>query len=409
MATIAKKALPKEQPTFIWEGKNKAGVKVRGEEQAINQNMLRATLRRRGIQPRVIKVKRKPLLGGSVGPADIAYFARQLTAMMRSGVPLVQSLELIGSGHEKAGMQTLIKKITQDIEGGADLGTALSQHPKHFDDLFVSLVKAGEHSGSLEDMLEKIATYKEKTESMKAKVKKAMMYPLMVLIMAAVVSAIMLIWVIPQFKSIFESFGADLPAFTLWVIGLSEWLQSSWWQPILIIIVSGFAFAQAKQRSEKFNVFVDTIALKIPVMGVIIEKSAVARFARTLSTMFAAGVPMVEAMDSVAGSTGNRLYQNATLQIKDDISKGVQLNTSMLTTQRFPSMVVQMTKIGEESGRLEEMLNKVADYFEEQVDDLVDTLSKQIEPLVMAVLGVIVGGLVIAMYLPIFKLGAVVG
>jgi len=409
MATIAKKAQIKEPPIFIWEGKNKAGVKVRGEEQAANANMLRATLRRRGINPKMIKAKRKPLMGASVGPADIAFFARQLTAMMRSGVPLTQSLELIGNGHEKAGMQDLIKRIRQDIESGSDLGTALSNHPKYFDDLFVSLVKAGEHSGSLEDMLEKIATYKEKSESMKAKVKKAMMYPLMVLIMAAVVSCIMLIWVIPQFKSIFENFGADLPAFTLWVIGLSEWLQASWWQPLLAIIVGGFAFRQAKLRSEKFNVFIDGLVLKIPVMGVIIEKSAIARFSRTLATMFAAGVPMVEAMDSVAGSTGNRLFANATLQIKEDISKGVQLNTSMLTTQRFPSMVVQMTKIGEESGRLEEMLNKVAEYFEEQVDDLVDTLSKQIEPLVMAVLGVIIGGLVIAMYLPIFKMGAVVG
>ncbi|WP_022950357.1 type II secretion system F family protein [Leucothrix mucor] len=410
MATsVARKNNAKEQPTFIWEGKNKAGVKIRGEEQAANSNMLRATLRRRGIQPKVIKTKRKPLMGASISPADIAYFARQLTAMMRSGVPLMQSLELIGSGHEKAGMQALIKKIREDIESGADLGTALSNHPKHFDDLFVSLVKAGEHSGSLEDMLEKIATYKEKTESMKAKVKKAMMYPLMVLIMAVVVSTIMLIWVIPQFKDIFSSFGADLPAFTLMVIGMSEWLQASWWQPVLIIIVIGVAFTQAKQRSEKFNIFVDTVVLKLPVMGVIIEKSAVARFSRTLSTMFSAGVPMVESMDSVAGSTGNRLFEQATLQIKDDISKGVQLNTAMLTTQRFPSMVVQMAKIGEESGRLEEMLNKVADYFEEQVDDLVDTLSKQIEPLVMAVLGVLVGGLVIAMYLPIFKLGAVVG
>lgn len=409
MATLAKKSPTKDPTIFIWEGKNKAGVKVRGENEAANVNMLRATLRRRGIQPKIIKVKRKPMFGASIGPSDIAYFARQLTAMMRSGVPLVQSLELISNGHEKAGMQDLIKKIRQDIEGGADLGTALGNHPKHFDDLFVSLVKAGEHSGSLEDMLEKIATYKEKSESMKAKVKKAMMYPLMVLIMAAVVSCIMLIWVIPQFKSIFDSFGADLPAFTLWVIGLSEWLQASWWQPLLGMIIIGVAFKQSKMRSEKFNVFVDAAALKIPVMGVIIEKSAIARFARTLATMFAAGVPMVESMDSVAGSTGNRLFANATLQIKDDISKGVQLNTAMMTTQRFPSMVVQMTKIGEESGRLEEMLNKVAEYFEEQVDDLVDTLSKQIEPLVMAVLGVIIGGLVIAMYLPIFKLGAAVG
>jgi len=409
MATLAKSTTPKENPTFIWEGKNKVGVKVRGEEQAINANMLRATLRRKGIQPRWIKPKRKPLMGGKIKPADIAHFARQLTAMMRSGIPLVQALELIGNGHENPAIQTLIKKIRADIEGGADLGTALANHPKHFDDLFVSLVKAGEHSGALEDMLDKIATYKEKTESMKAKVKKAMMYPIMVLIMALVVSAIMLIFVIPQFKSIFEGFGADLPAFTLMVIGLSEWLQASWWQPVLGAIIIGVAFTQAQLRSEKFNVFVDTVVLKLPVMGVIIEKSAIARFSRTLATMFAAGVPMVEAMDSVAGSTGNRLFANATMQIKDDISKGVQLNTSMLTTQRFPSMVVQMTKIGEESGRIEEMLNKVADYFEEQVDDLVDTLSKQIEPMVMAVLGVIVGGLVIAMYLPIFKLGAVVG
>lgn len=409
MATLTKSSTPKENPTFIWEGKNKAGVKVRGEEQAINANMLRATLRRKGIQPRWIKPKRKPLLGGSIKPADIAHFARQLTAMMRSGIPLVQALELIGNGHENPAIQTLIKQIRADIEGGADLGTALANHPKHFDDLFVSLVKAGEHSGALEDMLDKIATYKEKTESMKAKVKKAMMYPIMVMVMALVVSAIMLIFVIPQFKSIFEGFGADLPAFTLMVVGLSEWLQVSWWKPILVAILIGVAFSQASQRSEKFNVFIDTLVLKIPIMGVIVEKSAIARFSRTLSTMFAAGVPMVEAMDSVAGSTGNRLFANATMQIKDDISKGVQLNTSMLTTQRFPSMVVQMTKIGEESGRLEEMLNKVADYFEEQVDDLVDTLSKQIEPLVMAVLGVIVGGLVIAMYLPIFKLGAVVG
>lgn len=409
MATLAKSSTPKETPTFIWEGKNKAGVKVRGEEQAANANMLRATLRRKGIQPKWIKPKRKPLMGGTIKPADIAHFARQLTAMMRSGIPLVQALELIGNGHENAAIQTLIKKIRADIEGGADLGTALSHHPKYFDDLFVSLVKAGEHSGALEDMLDKIATYKEKTESMKAKVKKAMMYPIMVMVMALVVSAIMLIFVIPQFKSIFEGFGADLPAFTLMVVGLSEWLQVSWWKPILVAILIGVAFSQAKQRSEKFNIFIDTIVLKIPIMGIIIEKSAIARFSRTLSTMFAAGVPMVEAMDSVAGSTGNRLFANATLQIKDDISKGVQLNTSMLTSQRFPSMVVQMTKIGEESGRLEEMLNKVADYFEEQVDDLVDTLSKQIEPIVMAVLGVIVGGLVIAMYLPIFKLGAVVG
>lgn len=411
MATaVANKKISKlDQPTFVWEGLNKAGVKIRGETQAINENFLRADLRRQGISPKLVKKKSKRLSGGKIKPIDISYFARQLTTMMRAGVPMVQSLELISAGHEKPAMRELIIKITKDIESGEDLAGALSHHPIYFDDLFVNLIRAGEQAGTLEDMIDKVATYKEKTERMKAKVKKAMMYPLIVIIAAAVVSVIMLVWVIPTFKDIFEGFGADLPAFTLWVIGLSEWLQATWWLPLIIIIGSIVGFTQARRRSRKFHRFVDRLILKIPLMGVIVNKSSVARFARTLSTMFAAGVPMVEAMDAVAGSTGNIVYEEATYQIKEDTSKGVQLHVAMATTQEFPSMVVQMAKIGEESGRLEEMLDKVADYFEEQVDDLVDTLSKQMEPMIMAVLGVLVGGLVVAMYLPIFKLGAAVG
>ncbi len=411
MATLAAKKTnkKKENPSFTWEGINKAGVKIRGESQAINENFLRAELRRQGITPKNIRKKSNRVSGKAIKPVDISYFARQLTTMMRAGVPMVQSLELIGSGHEKPAMRELIQKITNDIEGGSDLAGALAAHPQYYDDLFVNLIRAGEQAGTLEDMIDKVATYKEKTESMKAKVKKAMMYPMMVVFAAVIVSTIMLIWVIPTFKEVFEGFGADLPAFTLWVISLSEWLQAYWYWPLGIVIASVVGFKQARLRSEKFKHFVDRMVLKIPVMGVIINKSAVARFARTLATMFAAGVPLVEAMDAVAGSTGNIVYEKATLQMKEDTSKGVQLHVAMTTTQTFPSMVVQMTKIGEESGRLEEMLDKVADYFEEQVDDLVDSLSKQIEPMIMAILGVLVGGLVIAMYLPIFKMGAAVG
>lgn len=397
-----------DQPTFVWEGTNKDGVKIRGEDRAANANLLKATLRRKGIKPKYIKPKRKPLSKAKIKTADIAQFARQLTSMMKSGVPLIQSLELMASGHENPSMQELIKAVAKDIAGGNDLGGSLAKHPKYFDELFVNLVGAGEHSGSLETMLEKVATYKEKSESLKSKIKKAMMYPLIVVIAAVVVTAIMLIFVIPQFKELFEGFGADLPAFTQFVVNLSEWLQAKWYIPLGITIAIGYAFGQAKQRSPKFNYLMDRIVLKLPVTGNIINKSSVARFARTLATMSSSGVPLVEAMDSVAGATGNALYKDATLRMKEDTSKGVQLNVAMQTTQQFPKMVVQMTKIGEESGRLEEMLDKVADYYEEQVDDLVDSLSKQIEPIIMGVLGILVGGLIVAMYLPIFKMGSAI-
>jgi type IV pilus assembly protein PilC len=397
-----------QKPMYIWEGINRNGVKIRGETQAVNPNWLRAELRRKGINPGRVYRKPKTLFKPAIKPADIAHFARQLTTMMRSGVPMVQSLQMIATSGDNPSMRDLITKVARDIESGASLGEALARHPRYFDKLFVNLVKAGEQAGTLEDMLEKVATYKEKSEALKAKVKSAMMYPLIVIIAAVVVSTILLIWVIPQFKEVFSSFGADLPAFTLFVISISDWLQAYWWIPLFGMVAIGYSFTIARRKSKAFDRFVDRTSLKIPIIGNILNLSAIARFSRTLSTMFAAGVPLVESMDSVAGATGNAIYEDATNQMKSDIASGVQLNTAMQTSQVFPNFVIQMTRIGEESGRLEDMLGKVATYYEEQVDNLVDTLSKQIEPLIMAVLGVIVGGLVIAMYLPIFKLGAVV-
>ncbi len=399
---------PLDYPIFLWEGKNKDGVVMRGEERSPNMNLLRATLRRKGIKIKHIKAKRKPLSQPKIITADISHFARQLTSMMRSGIPLIQSLELIASGHENASMQNLITTIAKDIANGDDFGKALSKHPKYFDELFCNLVSAGEKAGTLEDMIDKVAVYKEKSEKLKAKMKKAMKYPISVVVAAVVVTSILLLFVIPQFKELFAGFGADLPAFTLMVVGMSEWLQANWYFLFggMYLVLQGFK--QAKFRSEKFRVFLDKLSLKIPITGTIVEKSSVARFTRTLATMSASGVPIVEAMDSVAGATGNIVFKNATLNIKDDISKGVQLYVAMQTTQVFPSMVVQMTKIGEESGRIEDMLNKVADYFEEQVDDLVDSLAAQMEPIIMGVLGILVGGLIVAMYLPIFKMGAAI-
>lgn len=397
-----------QYPTFVWEGINRNGVKIRGETQAVNAAWLRAELRRKGVNPGRIYRKPKTLFKPAIKPADIAHFARQLTTMMRSGVPMVQSLHMIASSGDNPSVRDLVKRVAGDIEAGASLGDALSRQPKYFDKLFVNLVRAGEQAGTLENMLDKVATYKEKSEALKAKIKKALMYPVIVIVAAVVVSAILLIWVIPQFKEVFSSFGADLPAFTLFVISLSDWLKANWWIPLFGMIITGYSFSTARRRSKAFDRFVDRLSLRIPIIGNILNLSAIARFSRTLSTMFAAGVPLVESMESVAGATGNSVYEEATLKMQDAISRGVQLNTAMQTSQVFPNFVIQMTRIGEESGRVEDMLGKVADYYEEQVDNLVDTLSKQIEPLIMAVLGVIVGGLVIAMYLPIFKLGAVV-
>lgn len=397
--------------TFLWEGMDRKGSRVKGESQASSEILLKADLRRQGINPLKVKKKAKPLFGGKgkkIISKDIAIFARQLATMMTAGVPLVQAFEIIGRSHEKPLMQELVLAIKSDVEGGTNLADALEKHPKYFDDLFVNLVGAGEQSGTLETLLDKIAIYKEKTEELKGKVKKALFYPAAVLVIAFIVSAILLIFVVPQFEELFKGFGADLPVFTKMVIRLSEIFQQYWWAIFGGIGIAIYGFIAAKKRSPAIRRGLDIFSLKIPIVGNILEKSAIARFARTLSTMFAAGVPLVEAMDSVAGATGNALYYEATMKMKDDVSTGTQLQQSMKQTGIFPNMVVQMVAIGEESGSLDEMLGKVADFYEEEVDNLVDGLSSLLEPLIMAVLGVMVGGLVIAMYLPIFKLGSVV-
>ena len=408
MATAA--ATTPNAVVFVWEGVDRKGTRVKGEAQASNEILLKADLRRQGINPLKVKKKPKPLFsqGKKIIPKDIAIFSRQLATMMSSGVPLVQAFEIIGRGHEKPAMQELIMNVKTDVESGTALAQSLEKHPKYFDDLFCNLVDAGEQSGALETLLDKVATYKEKTEELKGKVKKALFYPTAVLVVAFIVSGILLLFVVPQFQELFQGFGADLPAFTQMVINLSEFMQKYWWLVLAGIGILVFAFVNAKQRSAAFRKGLDRLSLKIPVVGQILEKSAIARFARTMATMFAAGVPLVEAMDPVAGATGNALFEEATLRMKDEVSTGTQLQQSMRATGLFPNMVVQMVAIGEESGSLDDMLGKVADFYEQEVDNLVDGLSSLLEPLIMAVLGVVVGGLVIAMYLPIFKLGAVV-
>lgn len=397
--------------TFLWEGLDRKGSKLKGESQAASEILLKADLRRQGINPLKVKKKSKPLFSSSskkIIPKDIAVFARQLATMMTAGVPLVQSFDIIGQSHEKPDMQELVLSIKADVEGGTSLADALEKKPKYFDDLFCSLVSAGEQSGALEALLDKIAIYKEKTEELKGKVKKALFYPTAVLAVAFIVMAILLIFVVPQFESIFRGFGADLPAFTKMAINLSNFSQAYWWAIFIGISFTIFGFKYAKQRSPTMRRRLDILSLKIPVVGGILKKSAIARFARTLATMFAAGVPLVEAMEAVAGATGNALYYEATMKMKDDVSTGTQLQQSMKQTGVFPNLMVQMVAIGEESGSLDEMLSKVADFYEEEVDNLVDGLSSLLEPLIMVALGVLVGGLVIAMYLPIFKMGAVV-
>lgn len=396
--------------TYEWQGLDKKGTRVKGEAQAANEILLKADLRRQGIKPIKVKKKSKSIFSTKkkIAPKDIAVFSRQLATMMAAGVPLVQAFEIIGRGHEKPSMQELILNIKSDVESGTSLADSLYKNPKYFDKLFCNLVNSGEQSGALETLLDKIATYKEKTEELKGKVKKALFYPTAVLIVAFIVCAILLLFVVPQFQELFEGFGADLPAFTKFVIFLSEFMQKWWWIVLLGIGILVFVFINAKKRSPSVRRGLDVLALKIPVIGNIIEKSAIARFSRTLATMFAAGVPLVEALESVAGATGNQVFEEATLRMKDDVSTGTQLQQSMRSTSLFPNMVVQMVAIGEESGSLDDMLGKVADFYEQEVDNLVDGLSSLLEPLIMAILGVVVGGLVIAMYLPIFKLGAVV-
>ncbi len=399
-----------EKAVFVWEGTDKKGSKIKGELEGPNEAIVKADLRRQGINPLKVRKKPKPLFGGKkkITTKDIAIFSRQLATMMSAGVPLVQAFEIVGRGHENPAMQDLILSIKGDIEGGTNLADSLAKHPLYFDSLFVNLVRAGEQAGALETLLDKIATYKEKTEALKAKIKKALMYPAAVIVVAFIVSAILLIFVVPQFEELFRGFGADLPAFTQFVIHLSEIFQAYWYLIFGGIGIAAVALVQANKRSATFRYRRDIVALKAPIIGDLLRKSAIARFARTLSTMFAAGVPLVEAMESVAGATGNALYAQATLKMRDDTASGTQLQASMRSTNLFPNMVVQMVAIGEESGSLEDMLAKVADFYEQEVDNLVDGLSSLLEPLIMAILGVLVGGLVIAMYLPIFKMGQVV-
>ena len=405
-----KVAEPKVQ-LFVWEGTDKRGNKVKGELPGQNITLIKAELRKQGINAN--KVRRKPTALFSQGkkkitPLDIAVFTRQLATMMKAGVPLVQSFDIVAEGHDNPSMRELLLKIKSDIEGGNNLANSLKQHPQYFDDLFCSLVESGEQSGALETMLDRVAIYKEKTEALKAKIKKAVKYPIAVVVVAVIVTAILLIKVVPTFQELFAGFGAELPAFTQMVIGLSEWMQE-WWLALFGGLVAGsFAFIEAKKRYPAFNDALDRMAIKAPIVGNIVFKATIARFARTLATTFAAGVPLVDALDSVAGATGNVIYRNAVTKIKDDVSSGTQLNFSMKASGVFPAMAVQMTAIGEESGALDTMLDKVATYYEDEVDNAVDSLTSLLEPLIMAVLGVLVGGLIIAMYLPIFQLGSVV-
>ena len=396
--------------SFTWEGTDRKGTKVKGEMTGLNPALIKAQLRKQGINPTRVRKKSVSLFskGKKIKPLDIALFTRQLATMMGAGVPLLQAFDIIGEGFDNPNMRKLVDDIKQDVAAGNSLANSLRKQPQYFDDLYCNLVDAGEQSGALETLLDRVATYKEKTEALKKKIKKAMTYPAAVVVVAVIVSAILLIKVVPQFQSVFEGFGAQLPAFTLFVIGISEILQE-WWLLVLgALFVLGFVLRHFYKKSEKFRDATDRGLLKIPLIGSILYKSAIARYARTLATTFAAGVPLVDALDSVAGATGNVVFRNAVEKIKADVSTGMQLNFSMRTTGVFSSMAIQMTAIGEESGSLDEMLSKVATFYEDEVDNMVDNLTTLMEPMIMAVLGVLVGGLIIAMYLPIFQLGSVV-
>ena len=405
---MAQKAI--KNSVFAWEGLDRQGAKIKGELSGVSPALVKAQLRKQGINPQKVRKKSVSLFsaGKKITPMDIALFTRQMATMMKAGVPLLQSFDIIGEGFENPNMRKLVDDLKQEVAAGNSFASSLRKKPQYFDDLYCNLVDSGEQSGSLETLLDRVATYKEKTEQLKAKIKKAMNYPIAVVLVAVIVSAILLIKVVPQFQEVFANFGAELPAFTLMVIRLSEALQEWWYMVLAGFVGAAYAFKQAHTRSEKFRNWFDRLLLKVPVVGDILYKSSVARFARTLSTTFSAGVPLVDALDSVAGATGNVVFRSATMKVKSDVSSGMQLNFSMRTTGTFPSMAVQMTAIGEESGSLDEMLAKVATFYEDEVDNMVDGLTALMEPMIMAVLGVLVGGLIIAMYLPIFQLGAVV-
>lgn len=398
--------------TFTWQGIDKRGQKTDGEISGTNLALVKAQLRKQGINPTKVRKKQTSIFSSKkkkkITPGDITLFTRQMATMMKAGVPLVQSFDIVSEGLDNLSLKELIGTVKTEVASGTNFANALRKHPRHFDELMCNLIESGEQSGSLETMLDRIAIYKEKSETLKKKIKKAMTYPIAVVVVAIIVTGILLVKVVPTFAEIFEGFGAELPAFTQMVINISEVLQAWWYIVVAAIIVFIFAFREAKLRSKSFADSVDRLALKIPVTGEILIKSIYARFARTLSTTFSAGVPLVEALTSTAGATGNVVYSTAVERVREDVSTGQQLNFSMRNTGVFPNMLIQMTAIGEESGALDEMLDKAAEFYEEEVDNAVDNLTALMEPMIMAVLGVLIGGLIIAMYLPIFKMGSVV-
>jgi len=414
--SAVKKTVPVDRATsllvpFVWEGTDKRGVKMKGEQPAKNANLLKAELRKQGITPSVVKPKPKPLFGQAgktISPKDIAFFSRQMATMMKSGVPIVASLEIIGGGHKNPRMKAMVDQIRTDIEGGSSMYEAISKHPVQFDELYRNLVRVGEGAGVLDTVLDTIASYKENIESLKGKIKKALFYPIMTIAVAIIVSAILLIFVVPQFEETFRSFGADLPAFTKLIVAASNFMVSYWWMILIILVGSFFGFFFFYKRSPPFQHFLDKVVLKIPVIGDILNNSAIARFARTTAVTFKAGVPLVEALESVAGATGNSVYEKAVYRIRDDVSVGYPVNLAMKQTSLFPHMVIQMAAIGEEAGALDTMLFKVAEYYEQEVNNSVDALASLIEPMIMVVIGVLVGGMVVGMYLPIFKLAATI-
>jgi type IV pilus assembly protein PilC len=405
-------ATTQAQPTiFLWQGRDKRGTKLKGQQIATNPNLVRAELRRQGINPISVKRKPKPLFGGAgsrIKAKDVAVFSRQLATMLKSGVPLVTALQIIAGGVKNPRMRTVVDKIRTEIESGSSLYEALSEYPVQFDELYTNLVRAGESAGVLDRILDDIATHKERIESIKGKIRKALYYPAAVIAVAIIVSSILLIYVIPQFESIFQSFGADLPAFTRMVVNASDFMQAYGAYVIFGLILAIVAIVMIKKRSNRFAHFIDRTSLKLPIVGTILEQAAIARFCRTLAITFAAGVPLVDALKIVSGATGNRIYDEAASRIRDDISVGHQLQMAMQQTGVFPNMVIQMAAIGEEAGSLDEMLIKVAEAYEEEVNNAVDALSSLLEPVIIVFVGVVVGTMVIAMYLPIFKMAAVI-
>ncbi len=399
-----------ENTIFVWSGIDRNGRKSTGELLASSAAIARVQLRKQGVAAKTVKKKPKALFSLGAKPikaADIAIFTRQLATMMKAGVPLVQAFDIVAEGTDHEKMRELIMSIRTDVASGTGLASSLAKHPAHFDDLFCSLVGSGEDSGTLEVMLDRVATYKEKTEALKAKIKKALTYPTAVIVVAIVVTGILLVKVVPQFAETFRGFGADLPGFTLFVLAISEWVQSWWFMILVGLFAAGYAFVQAKRRYKRFADWIDSVSLKVPIIGSVVHDAVIARFSRTLSTTFAAGVPLVEALDSTAGAAGNAVYSRAIKRIREDVTAGTALAMAVRSTGLFPTMLLQMAAIGEESGSLDDMLGKVADHYEAAVDNAVDSLSSLMEPMIMSILGVLVGGLLIAMYMPIFMLGSV--